>query len=115
MTCYFLKYTKCFLELLNLVAHREFRRHKREWPRKKAPFPSTTLACCASVIGDTIRALQRTREDVVALTLKLVDIQEAEVKAFKAAALKMRIHVDLLHSEVKVNFQFLIMVSYQEA
>lgn len=95
---------ECLPELLNLVSRREIRRRRRGWAKRKAQLPATAVACCVSMIGDTVKALRRTREDAAALALKLAEVQTAEVKDFKAAASAMRSHVDLLRSEVKVPF-----------
>jgi len=62
------------------------------------------------MVGDTVKALRRTREDAAALALKLTELQAAELKDFKAAASAMRTHVDLLRSEVKVTSQIVIAI-----
>lgn len=63
------------------------------------------------MIGDTVKALRRAREDAAALALKLAELQAGEVKKFKAAASEMRTHVDLLWSEVQVTSKLCTAIS----
>lgn len=90
------------LDLPNLASLREFRRRKRGWVKKRGQSPSAAVACCASMIGDTVEAVRRTREDAAALAFKLAELHAGDAKGLRATASLMRTHISCLHSVVQV-------------
>jgi hypothetical protein len=85
----------CLPELpISMGSRREIRRRKRGWAKGKA--------CCVAMLGDTVKALRRTREDAAAVAVKLAELQAGEVKNLRAAASEIHTHVDLLRAEVQV-------------
>jgi len=92
----------CHPEVLNLVKHREIRRHRKRGAKKKVQLPAATMAYCVSMIGGTMNTLQKTRKDATILALKLIEFQTVEVENLKATTSAICTHVNLLQFEVKV-------------
>ncbi|KAL3701909.1 hypothetical protein R1sor_019931 [Riccia sorocarpa] len=82
------------------ASFKELKKKRKSLRKRRSESPTAAVACAASMIGDTVDAVRKVREDAAELAFKLAELHAHDAKALRSAAAVMRHHVDSLHSEV---------------